>query len=237
METFGRSLSTDSMKKIFFSYISSAGKRNRLFIVILFLLQLSFSSRAEERQSAEIWKQIVVEDFETKEWSSKNLKTRLSEEYFPDIRISSLLLSPERNSSKSLLLEVPAEKNQSFEILWEQSWKTRGFVQEFQFHIYSSGSGASLYVLLRDSTLEVKKILITHLSFEGWKKIRLNVIRKIRQEDIVFSKQIPVEFLGLLYEAPFVMKRGSRDLFAIDDIVAIVRDKNRMFSNDKALIR
>ncbi|EMO43717.1 flagellar filament outer layer protein FlaA [Leptospira santarosai] len=225
------------MKKIFFSYISSAGKRNRLFIVILFLLQLSFSSRAEERQSAEIWKQIVVEDFETKEWSSKNLKTRLSEEYFPDIRISSLLLSPERNSSKSLLLEVPAEKNQSFEILWEQSWKTRGFVQEFQFHIYSSGSGASLYVLLRDSTLEVKKILITHLSFEGWKKIKLNVIRKIRQEDIVFSKQIPVEFLGLLYKAPFVMKRGSRDLFAIDDIVAIVRDKNRMFSNDKTLIR
>ncbi len=237
METFGRSLSTDSMKKIFFSHILSTEKRNRLFIVILFLFRLSFSLRAEERTSAEVWKQITVEDFETKEWSSKNLKTRLSKEYSPDIRTSSLLLSLERNSSKSLLLEVPAEKNQSFEILWEQSWKTKGFVQEFQFHIYSSGSGASLYVLLRDSTLEVKKILITHLSFEGWRKIRLNVIRKIRQEDIVFSKQIPVEFLGLLYEAPFTMKRGSRDLFAIDDIVAIVRDKNRMFSGDKTLVR
>ncbi|TQE68626.1 flagellar assembly protein FlaA [Leptospira noguchii] len=193
--------------------------------------------RSQDRSSAEIWKQIVVEDFETKEWNSKNLKTKLSKEYEPEIRTSTLMLSPERNSTKSLLLEVPAEKNQSFEILWEQTWKTKGFVQEFQFHIYSSGSGASLYVLLRDSTLEVKKILITHLNYEGWKKIRLNVIRKIRQDEILFSKQIPIEFLGLLYEAPFTMKRGTRDLFAIDDILAIVRDKNRMFVDENRLIR
>ncbi|TGM03510.1 flagellar assembly protein FlaA [Leptospira barantonii] len=225
------------MKKNSLLHIPFTEKRNRLLLVFLFLFKLSNPLVAEEKSSAEIWKQVIVEDFETKEWNSKNLKTRLSEEYFPDIRTSSLLLSPERNSSKSLLLEVPAEKNQSFEILWEQSWKTKGFVQEFQFHIYSSGSGASLYVLLRDSTLEVKKILITHLSFEGWKKIRLNVVRKIRQDDIVFTKQNPVEFLGLLYEAPFEMKRGSRDLFAIDDILAIVRDKNRMFLNDKTLVR
>ncbi|TGL73901.1 flagellar filament outer layer protein FlaA [Leptospira yasudae] len=225
------------MKKKSFPRVPWTWKQNLLLVATLLLLRLSIPLHAEEKSSAEIWKQVVVEDFETKEWSSKNLKTRLPAEYFPDIRTSSLLLSPERNSSQSLLLEVPAEKNQSFEILWDQSWKTKGFVQEFQFHIYSSGSGASLYVLLRDSTLEVKKILITHLSFEGWKKIRLNVIRKIRQDDIVFTKQNPVEFLGLLYEAPFEMKRGTRDLFAIDDILAIVRDKNRMFQGDKTLVK
>lgn len=206
------------MKKKTFSLISFTERKNHLFFVILFFILVSLPLRSQDRSSAEIWKQIVVEDFETKEWNSKNLKTKLSKEYLPEIRISTLMLSPERNSTKSLLLEVPAEKNQSFEILWEQTWKTKGFVQEFQFHIYSSGSGASLYVLLRDSTLEVKKILITHLNYEGWKKIRLNVIRKIRQDEILFSKQIPIEFLGLLYEAPFTMKRGTRDLFAIDDI-------------------
>ncbi|MBW0435236.1 flagellar filament outer layer protein FlaA [Leptospira yasudae] len=225
------------MKKKSFPRVPWTRKQNLLLVATLLLIRLSIPLHAEEKSSAEIWKQVVVEDFETKEWSSKNLKTRLPAEYFPDIRTSSLLLSPDRNSSQSLLLEVPAEKNQSFEILWDQSWKTKGFVQEFQFHIYSSGSGASLYVLLRDSTLEVKKILITHLSFEGWKKIRLNVIRKIRQDDIVFTKQNPVEFLGLLYEAPFEMKRGTRDLFAIDDILAIVRDKNRMFQGDKTLVK
>ncbi|AKP24869.1 flagellar filament outer layer protein FlaA [Leptospira interrogans] len=225
------------MKKKTFSLISFTERKNHLFFVILFFILVSLPLRSQDRSSAEIWKQIVVEDFETKEWNSKNLKTRLSKEYLPEIRISTLMLSPERNSTKSLLLEVPAEKNQSFEILWEQTWKTKGFVQEFQFHIYSSGSGASLYVLLRDSTLEVKKILITHLNYEGWKKIRLNVIRKIRQDEILFSKQIPIEFLGLLYEAPFTMKRGTRDLFAIDDILAIVRDKNRMFIDEYRLIR
>lgn len=225
------------MKKKTFSLISFTERKNHLFFVILFFILVSLPLRSQDRFSAEIWKQIVVEDFETKEWNSKNLKTRLSKEYLPEIRISTLMLSPERNSTKSLLLEVPAEKNQSFEILWEQTWKTKGFVQEFQFHIYSSGSGASLYVLLRDSTLEVKKILITHLNYEGWKKIRLNVIRKIRQDEILFSKQIPIEFLGLLYEAPFTMKRGTRDLFAIDDILAIVRDKNRMFIDEYRLIR
>ncbi|WP_000730585.1 flagellar filament outer layer protein FlaA [Leptospira interrogans] len=225
------------MKKKTFSLISFTERKNHLFFVILFFILVSLPLRSQDRSSAEIWKQIVVEDFETKEWNSKNLKTKLSKEYLPEIRISTLMLSPERNSTKRLLLEVPAEKNQSFEILWEQTWKTKGFVQEFQFHIYSSGSGASLYVLLRDSTLEVKKILITHLNYEGWKKIRLNVIRKIRQDEILFSKQIPIEFLGLLYEAPFTMKRGTRDLFAIDDILAIVRDKNRMFIDEYRLIR
>ncbi|RHX83143.1 flagellar filament outer layer protein FlaA [Leptospira stimsonii] len=223
-------------KKSFFSR-----RENLLSIYVLLGMLLFFKLPnpldAQEKSPAEIWKQVVVEDFETKDWSKKNLKTRLAKEYDPDIRTSSLLLSPERNSSKSLLLEVPADKNQSFEILWESPWRTRGFVQEFQFHVYSSGSGASLYVLLRDSTLEVKKILITHLSFEGWKKIKLNVVRKVRQDDIVFTKQAPLEFLGLLYEAPFEMKRGTRDLFAIDDILAIIRDKNRMFPNDKALVR
>ncbi|MBM9500345.1 flagellar assembly protein FlaA [Leptospira sp. 201903071] len=225
------------MKKKSFSSIRKTWIQNYVLLVVLLFFKLSDPVDAQEKSAAEIWKQVVVEDFETKEWNTKNLKTRLAEEYFPDIRTSSLLLSPERNSSKSLLLEVPAEKNQSFEILWESPWRTRGFVQEFQFHVYSSGSGASLYVLLRDSTLEVKKILITHLSFEGWKKIKLNVVRKIRQDDIVFTKQAPVEFLGLLYEAPFEMKRGTRDLFAIDDILAIIRDKNRMFPNDKTLVR
>ncbi|MFQ3857554.1 flagellar filament outer layer protein FlaA [Leptospira kirschneri] len=225
------------MKKKTSSSISFTERKDHLFLVILFFILISFPLKSQDRPSAEIWKQIVVEDFETKEWNSKNLKTRLSKEYLPEIRISTLMLSPERNSTKSLLLEVPAEKNQSFEILWEQTWKTKGFVQEFQFHIYSSGSGASLYVLLRDSTLEVKKILITHLNYEGWKKVRLNVIRKIRQDEILFSKQIPIEFLGLLYEAPFTMKRGTRDLFAIDDILAIVRDKNRMFIDENRLIR
>nr|OCA00147.1 Flagellar filament outer layer protein Flaa domain protein [Leptospira interrogans serovar Copenhageni/Icterohaemorrhagiae] len=160
------------MKKKTFSLISFTERKNHLFFVILFFILVSLPLRSQDRSSAEIWKQIVVEDFETKEWNSKNLKTKLSKEYLPEIRISTLMLSPERNSTKSLLLEVPAEKNQSFEILWEQTWKTKGFVQEFQFHIYSSGSGASLYVLLRDSTLEVKKILITHLNYEGWKKIK-----------------------------------------------------------------
>ncbi|XDD49726.1 flagellar filament outer layer protein FlaA [Leptospira sp. WS92.C1] len=225
------------MKKKPFRKLGIIGNQNCIFFMILILFHLPISMGAQEKPSAEIWKQVVVENFESKEWGSKNLKTRLGEEYHPDIRISSLLLSPERNSTKSLLLEVPADKNQSFEIVWEQPWKTKGFVQEFQFHIYSSGSGASLYVLLRDSTLEVKKILITHLNYEGWKKIKVNVIRKIRQDDIVFSKQAPVEFLGLLYEAPFEMKRGSRDMFAIDDILAVVRDKNRMFYNDKILVR
>ncbi|MDV6236631.1 flagellar filament outer layer protein FlaA [Leptospira ellisii] len=191
----------------------------------------------QEKTPAEIWKEVVVEDFESKEWGAKNLKTRLGKDYLPDIRTSTLLLSPEINSSRSLLLEVPAEKNQSFEILWEQPWKTKGFVRELKFQIYSSGSGASLYVLLRDSSLEVKKILITHLNYEGWKGVRINLIRKIRQDDVVFSKRAPVEFLGLLYEAPFEMKRGTRDLFAIDDILAVIRDKNRIFSDEKSLIR
>ncbi|AOP33018.1 flagellar assembly protein FlaA [Leptospira tipperaryensis] len=225
------------MKKKSFLSMRMTEIQNYVLLVMLLFFKLSNPVDAQEKSPAEIWKQVVVEDFETKEWNTKNLKTRLAKEYFPDIRTSSLLLSPERNSSKSLLLEVPAEKNQSFEILWESPWRTRGFVQEFQFHVYSSGSGASLYVLLRDSTLEVKKILITHLSFEGWKKIKLNVVRKIRQDDIVFTKQAPVEFLGLLYEAPFEMKRGTRDLFAIDDILAIIRDKNRMFPNDRTLVR
>ncbi|TGM60170.1 flagellar filament outer layer protein FlaA [Leptospira adleri] len=225
------------MKKKSFPSRRKTRLENYVLLVMLLFFNLSNALNSQEKSPAEIWKQVVVEDFETKEWTTKNLKTRLAAEYHPDIRSSSLLLSPERNSSKSLLLEVPAEKNQSFEILWESPWRTRGFVQEFQFHVYSSGSGASLYVLLRDSTLEVKKILITHLSFEGWKKIKLNVVRKIRQDDIVFTKQAPVEFLGLLYVAPFEMKRGTRDLFAIDDILAIIRDKNRMFQNDKTLVR
>ncbi|TGK39244.1 flagellar assembly protein FlaA [Leptospira gomenensis] len=225
------------MKKKRFLLVVSSMRRFRIRWTLIFFFVFLHPLYDQEKTSAEIWKEVVVENFETKEWSAQNLKTRLGKEYLPDIRTSKLLLSPEIDSSRSLLLEVPAEKNQSFEILWEQPWKTKGFVRELKFQIYSSGSGASLYVLLRDSSLEVKKILITHLNYEGWKNVRINLVRKIRQDDVVFTKQASVEFLGLLYEAPFEMKRGTRDLFAIDDILAVIRDKKRMFSDEKSLIR
>ncbi|WP_207761487.1 hypothetical protein [Leptospira perolatii] len=214
--------------------------RYRIPANLFFLLALlcAFKLQSQDQTSnLRIYKDVIVEDFENFTVDSKMVKEKLGPEFFPEVRISNVLHTQQRESAKSLYIEVKAEKNQSFQILFPKPWSSSEFVKEFTFHIYANEGGGSLYVLLRDSTLDIKKILVAHLLFSGWKALSIDVSRKIRQDDLVTNKHSELQLLGFLYEAPFERRRGTREIFVIDDIIAKVRPKYLLFQGEKTLVR
>lgn len=212
-------------------------EETKYFSIVLFIYISPFFSLPSESENTQIYKEIIVQDFEHESFGPENIKAKLGPDFTPEVRISSVLRTPERDSTKSLYVEVTAEKNQSFEILFNTPWVSNDFVKEFRFHLYANEGGGSLYMLVPDSTLDIKKILITHFLFSGWKAIDLDISRKVRQDDIVSHKHSELTFLGFLYEAPFERKRGTREIFVIDDILAKVRPKYLLFPSEKTLVK
>ncbi|TGK21258.1 hypothetical protein EHO61_02160 [Leptospira fluminis] len=208
-----------------------------MLTVLLLAVAFPVFSQNSATENPRIYNEILVQDFETEEFGPENIKSKLGQEFLPEIRISSVLRTPERNSTKSLFVEVTAEKNQSFEIRFQKPWKTTDFVKDFRFHIYANEGGGSLFLLVRDSTLDIKKLLITHFLFSGWKVIDLDVSRKVRQDDLVAYVRSEFQVLGFLYEAPFERKRGSREIFVLDDILVNVRPKYLLFPTEKTLVK
>ncbi len=214
-------------------------KKQISFVRVFLFLLLSLSPLCPEfaKDLPGIYKEVLVQDFESGSFGDENVKAILGPDFTPEVRISTVFRTPERESEKSLYVEVAAEKNQSFQILFKNPWSSQEFVKEFIFHLYSNEGGGSLYVLVRDSSLEIKKLLITHFNFSGWKKISIDISRKTRQDDIVTHKSSELTLLGFLYEAPFERKRGTREVFVLDDILAKIRSKYLLFPGEKTLVK
>lgn len=223
--------------------IKSMGrKKSRIYVLqIFFLIVLSgiyiLSIPILSKDLSGIYKEYLVQDFETEIFGEENVKAKLGPDFSPEVRISTVFRTPERESEKSLYVELSAEKNQSFQILFKKPWSSQEFVKEFKFHVYANDGGGSLFILVRDSTLDQKKILLTHFNFSGWKVLSLDITRKVRQDDLVTHKNSELVFLGFLYEAPFERKRGTREVFVIDDILAKTRPKYLLFPGEKALVK
>ncbi|WP_246052563.1 flagellar assembly protein FlaA [Leptospira semungkisensis] len=214
----------------------SNSKKKFLFGTLCAIYFLSFY-RSDAVDLSGIYKEVLVQDFETDPFGEENVKSKLGPDFTPEVRISSVFRTPERESEKSLYVEVSAEKNQSFQILFKKPWSSQEFVKEFKFHLYANEGGGSLFILVRDSSLEIKKLLLTHFNFTGWKTLKVDITRKVRQDDLVTHKSSELVFLGFLYEAPFERKRGTREVFVIDDILAKVRPKYMIFPGEKTLVK
>ncbi|MEI1276832.1 flagellar assembly protein FlaA [Leptospira venezuelensis] len=215
-------------------------KKSRIYSLKFFsILAVIFILSGEilPKDLSGIYKEYVVQDFETEVFGEENVKAKLGPDFSPEVRISTVFRTPERESEKSLYVELSAEKNQSFQILFKKPWSSKEFVKEFKFHVYANDGGGSLFVLVRDSSLDQKKLLLTHFNFSGWKVLSLDITRKVRQDDLVTHKNSELVFLGFLYEAPFERKRGTREVFVIDDILAKARPKYLLFPGEKALVK
>lgn len=206
-------------------------------IFLFVLLQVLFVLEVQAKDLSGIYKEVLVQDFETDPFGEDNIKAKLGPDFVPELRISTVFRTPERDSEKSLYVEVNAEKNQSFQILFRKPWSSSEFVKEFLFHIYANEGGGTLYLLVRDSTLDIKRVLVTHFNFSGWKKITTDISRKVRQDDIVTNKSSELTVIGFLYEAPFERRRGTREVFVIDDILAKIRPKYLLFPGENTLIK
>ncbi|HNN06178.1 MAG TPA: flagellar filament outer layer protein FlaA [Leptospiraceae bacterium] len=162
----------------------------------------------------------ILEDFEKKDFSEKNLLLRGQSFSRPEIMMSSSFVSPDLNSDRSLLLRFPNESVMlPVEILFSEPAQFEDYVTEITLHIYSNGSGGELFLLMEDNRFMLHSLPAARLNFSGWKKIRIGIPPEIRQNNILLNKNSDLKLAGFQFNPAKTDSTMKEILIGIDDIL------------------
>lgn len=174
----------------------------------------------------------VLEDFEKKDFSEKNLLLRGQSFSRPEIMMSSSFVSPDLNSDRSLLLRFPNESAMlPVEILFAEPAQFQDYVTDITLHIYSNGSGGEIFLLLEDSRFTLHSVPAARLNFSGWKKIQIRIPSEIRQNNLLLNKNSDLKLSGFQFNPAKTESTVKEILIGIDDILygSIPKKKLRPF--------
>lgn len=196
------------------------------FLKILFFTHLlSIGIAATES----VYKSIVIEDFEKSESAIINLQVESNIQQKPEWKISGTFSSPDINSEKSLLVRlVSPVKEVPQDYFFKNPPEIDGYLEKLEFHIYSNNISGDLSVFIDDTQFKRHKVLISRLNFEGWKKIGLTIKNRVGQKNFIPSKSRKIKIIGFAFDPSPGGDNLKDDIFAIDDIIAIVRDKYKV---------
>ncbi len=162
----------------------------------------------------------ILEDFEKKDFSEKNLLMRGQSSSRPEIMMSSSFVSPDLNSERSLLLRFPNESVMlPVEILFTEPAQFEDYVTDITLHIYSNGSGGEIFLLIEDSRFILHSVPVSRLNFSGWKKIQIRIPSEIRQNNLLLHKNSDLKLLGFQFNPAKTDSTVKEILIGIDDIL------------------
>ncbi|TGN21018.1 flagellar assembly protein FlaA [Leptospira idonii] len=184
-----------------------------------------------------IWKEILLENFETQDYSQANLRTRLEKDtILPDLSLSGNFTAPIPGSRQALVLRVPKAANFPFSVYFPQPILIKDYVKEIHIPVYSSQSIGNLTLIIENQDFEIRQIAITSLNYKGWKNCVVPLTHSVDQNDRVFLQGSSLKLLGFFYLPNENNSNTQEVLLAIDDITAIVRDKYRPLRNKELLL-
>lgn len=196
---------------------------------IFFFTTTSVNTREilEEKYEVEIvdgiYKQIVLEDFETISLSPRNILTFGKGK--PELKIKNDFPSPSLRSIKYLSWSIPESVQERVRFVWEKPLTIEPHTKEIQIWVYSTQLPGSLNLLVKDFEQTSHRLLLGKLNFRGWKKLKVKMPESIFQADLYPNQKTKIYILGLQYEPGPASATKKRQLFYTDDLTAYVRNK------------
>ncbi len=202
------------------------------FLSTVFLLFLPLFSA-----DVVIYKEILLENFETSSFSVENIKSRLEKGTpLPEISLSSNFTAPIPGSQKSLVIRIPKKANFPFFLAFPEPIVLTQFVKEIRVPVYSSQSNGSLSLVIETQNFETKQIPIASLNFRGWKECSISLPNFLDQGDRVFLQESHLTIIGIYYLPREDNPTNQEVLLALDDMTALVRDKYRPLRKKEQLL-
>lgn len=205
--------------------------RNPFLCTVFFLFLPLFSA------DVVIYKEILLENFETSSFSTENIKSRLEKGTpLPEISLSSNFTAPIPGSQKSLVIRIPKKANFPFFLSFPEPIVLTQFVKEIRVPVYSSQSNGSLSLVIETQNFETKQIPIASLNFRGWKECSISLPHFLDQGDRVFLEKSHLTITGIYYLPREDNPTNQEVLLALDDMTALVRDKYRPLRKKEQLL-
>jgi len=219
----------DHMKKIFIC-----------FILLIFILPAVSQDKKEDAKkpseaelvSQTIYSEIALEDFESTEYSDKNIKFTRTKDQQGSLQIRTEYPAEYNNSKKYLGVKIYAKKGDAFQIFPAKSLEISKYCKSISVWIYGKKFSGELSMLLQDVDGTNHRISFGSIQFLGWKKLTVNLDKRIKQQDKFLEKENTLKILHFQYRPGNTSIHPEWQYFYMDDITATVRDKYKDKQSD-----
>jgi hypothetical protein len=214
------------------------------FILLLFMIPAISQDKKEpekepekkageaEKVSQTIYTEITLEDFETSQYSNTNLKFIQSKEQQGSLQVRDQYAAEYNNSKKYLGVKVFAKKGDTFQIFPAKPLEINKYCKAISVWVYGKKFSGELTMIVQDVSGTNHRLVFGNLQFLGWKKLTVNLDKKIKQQDQYLEKEKSLRILHFQYRPGNDTLHPEWQYFYIDDITATVRDKYKDKQND-----
>jgi len=214
------------------------------FILFLFILPAISQDKKEavkepEKKAAEadqvsqsIYTEIILEDFESNQYTDANLKFIAAREQQGSISIRDQYPAEFNNSKKYLGAKFYAKKGDTFQIFPPKPIEIKKYCKAISIWVYGKKFSGELSIMLQDATGVSHRLTLGNTSFLGWKKLTVNIPSNVKQQDEYLEKEKSMKILHIQYRAANDSQHPEWQYFYIDDITATAREKYKDRQND-----
>ena len=222
------------MKKLFVSLIITA------FILPAFSQDKTDTAAKEpEKKSGEVeqihqkvYTEIALEDFESTQYTATNLKFTKSKEQDGSIQIRDQYAAEFNNSKKYLGVKVYGKRGDTFQVFPAKPLEIDKYCRSISMWVYGKNFSGELTIILQDAEGTNHRISFGKINFLGWKKLTVNLDKKIKQQDQYLEQEKKLRILHIQYRPGNVTLHPEWQYFYLDDITATVRDKYKDRQSD-----
>jgi hypothetical protein len=180
------------------------------------------------------WQEIVLEDFETTPYSSKNVSyNKISDQ---DAGLSIRDQFPATPASKKYIgLKVKTRGDDTFIIKPAKDIIIDKFCRSISFWVYGEKSYGEVSFLLQDTeNINHRLVVVPVVNFLGWKQFTVPLTSKVGQEKDFLNQKKIMKILNIQYRSIGGKEKPAKwEYIYLDDITATVRERNTGKQNDE----
>ena len=177
----------------------------------------------------QIYQEITLEDFETTEYTDKNLQFKVTNEQKASIKIrteaDNAVPAPFNNSKKFLGLKVYARKGDHFTIIPAKELTIDKYCRSIGIWVYGKRFAGELSILVQDVDGTNHMLNMGTLDFLGWRKMEAKIPGKAKQQDEYLNRKTAMKILKIIYSPKNATEVPIWQTLYLDDITAKVREK------------
>ncbi len=179
----------------------------------------------EKQLSDQVYREITLEDFETTEYTDKNISIRVVKDEQAGVSMRTDYPAPIQNSKRYLGVKVFAKSGSVLTIIPAKPLIIDKYCKYINMWVYGNNFSVELSIIVKDSNGNMKRLVMGKLNFLGWRKLSVPITDDISQEDKYLAQKRNIEIVKILYNPSTLDRLPAWNYFYLDDITAIVRVK------------
>lgn len=188
-----------------------------------------YSVEAEEDENRDkdrrFYTEKILEDFEETAFTGEHISFIKTVDQEADLQIREEYPAPVQDSTKYLGVKINGRFGDVFKIKPPEELIIEGHARSIELWVYGKNFSGELSLLLQDTEKQVHRLVFGRLNFLGWRKMRVMITPRVRQQHRFLHQDESMRILEFQYR-PQNRERATRwQYFYIDHITTTVRER------------